>query len=58
MNAIAAAIILPLQAGVGMRYELQPGLDLRVDLAVGPRVYFGDGTNLSYDFWVGLGWHP
>jgi hypothetical protein len=41
-----------------MRYELQPGLDLRVDLAVGPRVYFGDGTNLSYDFWVGLGWHP
>ena len=49
--------ILPIQVGAGMSYELQPNLDLRVDLAVGPRIYLGSGTNLSYDFWVGLGWH-
>jgi len=50
--------VLPLQAGVGVSYTLQPNLDLRVDYAVGPRIYFGSGTNLAIQAYVGVGWHP
>ncbi|HXX31849.1 MAG TPA: hypothetical protein VEJ89_14200 [Myxococcaceae bacterium] len=50
--------VLPIQAGAGLSYALQPGLELRIDYVVGPRIYFGSGTNLAIDAWVGVGWHP
>jgi hypothetical protein len=50
--------VLPLQVGVGVSYALQRDLDLRVDYAVGPRIYFGSGTNLAIEAYVGVGWHP
>lgn len=50
--------VLPIEAGVGLSVELQPNLDLRVDYAVGPRIYFGSGTNLAMQAYVGVGWRP
>jgi len=50
--------VLPIEAGVGVSVQLQPNLDLRVDYAVGPRIYFGSGTNLAMEAYVGVGWRP